>query len=98
MQGERMKMVYALPANEKLWQRYAQLRTDRQRNDRGVGEAIDFYRANQADTDAGAVVAWPQRHDPDAIVGHSARDESQAQPGGTPRSGPNSRISRCARL
>jgi len=67
-QGERTKMVYAFPANEKLWQEYARLRAEGQRSDRGVGDATEFYRANQADMDAGAMVAWPQRHNPDELT------------------------------
>ncbi len=66
-QGERTKMVYAFPANEKLWQQYAQIRADGQRNDRGVAEATEFYRANQAEMDVGTIVAWPQRHNPDEL-------------------------------
>lgn len=66
-QGQRTKMVYAFPSNEKLWQQYAQLRADGQRTDRGVGDATEFYRANQSDMDIGAVVAWPQRHNPDEL-------------------------------
>lgn len=66
-QGERTKMVYAFPANEKLWQEYARLRAEGQRNDRGVTEATEFYRANQSDMDAGTSVAWPQRHNPDEL-------------------------------
>jgi len=67
-QGERTKMVYAFPTAEKLWQEYARLRAEGQRSDRGVGEATEFYRANQIDMDAGAVVAWPQRHNPDELT------------------------------
>jgi len=67
-QGERTKMVYAFPANEKLWQEYARLRAEGQRADRGVGEATDYYRTNQVDMDAGAIVAWPQRHNPDELT------------------------------
>ncbi len=66
-QGERTKMVYAFPAQEKLWQQYAQLRAEGQRTDRGTAEATEFYRANQLDMDAGALVAWPQRHNPDEL-------------------------------
>ena len=67
-QGERTKMVYAFPAAEKLWQEYARRRAEGQRNDRGVGEATEYYRANQADMDAGAIIAWPQRHNPDELT------------------------------
>jgi phage terminase large subunit GpA-like protein len=60
-------MVYAFPSSEKLWQEYTKLRAEGQRTDRGVDEANEFYRVNQLDMDAGAVVAWPQRHNPDEL-------------------------------
>lgn len=66
-QGQRTRMMYAFPASEKLWTEYARLRADGQRNDRGVREATEFYRANQLDMDAGAIVAWPERHNPDEL-------------------------------
>jgi Phage terminase large subunit (GpA) len=66
-QGERTKMVYTFPTNEKLWAHYAQIRSDGLRNDRGTAEANAFYREHQTNMDAGAVVAWPQRHDPDEL-------------------------------
>ncbi|HSW50306.1 MAG TPA: terminase gpA endonuclease subunit, partial [Bryobacteraceae bacterium] len=66
-QGERTKMVYAFPANEKLWQQYAQLRAEGQRNDRGTAEANEFYRQHQVQMDEGTLVAWPQRHNPDEL-------------------------------
>jgi hypothetical protein len=66
-QGQRTKMVYDFPTNEKLWQQYAQLRAEGQRNDRGVGDANEFYREHKLDMDLGAVVAWPQRHNPDEL-------------------------------
>jgi hypothetical protein len=67
-QGQRTKMVYAFPANEKMWVEYARLRVDGQRTDRGVGDATEYYRQNQADMDAGAIIAWPQRHNPDELT------------------------------
>jgi hypothetical protein len=66
-QGQRTKMVYAFPANEKLWREYARLRADGQRHDRGVAEATGFYRANQDEMDAGTVIAWRERHNPDEL-------------------------------
>ena len=36
-QGERTKMVYSFPKNEKLWAEYAQILGDGLRNDRGIG-------------------------------------------------------------
>jgi len=66
-QGERTKMVYAFPANEKLWQQYAETRADSLRNDGDGSTATEFYRQNREAMDAGAVVAWPQRHNADEL-------------------------------
>ena len=66
-QGERTKMVYAFPNNEKLWAKYAELRADSLRNDGDGAEATDFYRDNRQAMDTGAVVAWPQRFNTDEI-------------------------------
>ena len=66
-QGERTKMVYAFPSNEKLWAKYAEVRADSLRNDGDGSEATEFYRANQEAMDAGAIVAWPQRYNEDEL-------------------------------
>lgn len=66
-QGQRTKMVYAFPDNQKLWQQYAHIRADGQRADRGTLDATDFYRRHQAEMDVGALVAWPQRYNPDEL-------------------------------
>ncbi|MGA2499650.1 MAG: terminase gpA endonuclease subunit [Tepidisphaeraceae bacterium] len=61
-QGERTKLVYSFPTNQKLWDEYARIRGDSLRNDGDGHEATEFYRQNRAEMDAGAVVAWPARH------------------------------------
>jgi len=66
-QGERTKLVYSFPTNEKLWDRYAQIRADSFRNDGDGREATDFYREHREEMDAGAIVAWPQRHNTDEL-------------------------------
>jgi len=66
-QGERTKMVYTWPLNEKLWTRYTEIWRDGMRADRGIGEATEFYRAHREEMDEGAVVAWPERHHPDEL-------------------------------
>jgi len=66
-QGERTKMVYSFPANEKLWAKYAQIRAESLRNDNGGKEATEFYRKHRDEMDAGAAVAWPERHNPDEL-------------------------------
>jgi hypothetical protein len=66
-QGQRTKMVYAFPKNDGLWKRYAALRAEELRMDRGIAAATEFYRKNQAAMDAGAQVAWAERFNPDEI-------------------------------
>jgi len=66
-QGERTKLVYSFPTNEKLWVRYAELRADSLRNDGDGHEATEFYRQNKEAMDAGAVVAWSERHNDDEL-------------------------------
>ncbi len=59
--GERTKMVYAFPTNEDLWAQYRELRTQALVHDLAPTEANEFYAANRAAMDEGAVVAWPAR-------------------------------------
>lgn len=65
--GERTKMVYSFPENEKLWLEYAELRADSLRAGRHGEEATEFYRPRRTEMDKGAVVAWPERYNPDEI-------------------------------
>ena len=65
--GERLKMVYAFPTNEKLWQEYAEIRAESLRAGRNGEEATAFYRQHREAMDAGAVVAWPERYNPDEL-------------------------------
>ncbi len=66
-QGERTKMVYAFPAREALWQRYAEIRAEGLRSDRGINAATEFYRQHRTAMDEGAVVAWPERFNHDEL-------------------------------
>lgn len=63
--GERTKMIYKFPANEKLWEEYARVRADSLRAEHGLKDATEFYRANRAALDDGAEIAWPARFNPD---------------------------------
>ncbi len=60
--GERTKLMYSFPAADKLWAEYARIRDESLRNDGDGHEATDFYFANRAEMDAGAVAAWPARY------------------------------------
>lgn len=66
-QGERTRLVYAFPTNEKLWDKYAQIRADSFRNDGDGHEATEFYGKHRKEMDAGAVIAWPERHNKDEL-------------------------------
>lgn len=66
-QGERMKMVYEFPTNEKLWNEYADIRAESLRIGNGGKEATELYLSNREAMDAGAVVAWQERYNLDEI-------------------------------
>lgn len=61
--GERAKMLYSFPTNEKLWGQYANLRAASLRADRKGEEATAFYKEHRNEMDEGAVVAWEDRYD-----------------------------------
>jgi len=66
-QGERTKLVYSFPSNEKLWARYAEIRGDSLRNDGDGSEATRFYAENREAMDAGSRVAWEARYNDDEL-------------------------------
>ena len=66
-QGERKSMVAKFPKNEKLWNKYAEIRAASLRAAGDGKEATKFYRKNRKAMDAGAVVAWRERHNPDEL-------------------------------
>ncbi|MGE3321533.1 MAG: terminase gpA endonuclease subunit [Phycisphaerales bacterium] len=72
-QGERTKMVYSFPTSDRMWIEYARLRAEGLKADRGGAEATAFYKANRAEMDAGAAIAWPERfnHDELSAVQHA---------------------------
>lgn len=65
--GERTKMLYAFPKQEKLWTRYAEVRAESLRIHGDIREATAYYEANRALMDDGAEVAWPERFNSDEI-------------------------------
>ena len=64
-QGQRTKMLYSFPKNERLWSEYEQIWSAELKAERGLAKATAFYREHQAEMDAGAAVAWPARCNPD---------------------------------
>ncbi len=71
--GERTKMVYSFPTNEKLWTKYAEVRAEGLRAERGLADATEFYRQHREAMDEGAAVAWAERfnHDEASAVQHA---------------------------
>ena len=71
--GERTKMVYSFPSDEKLWAKYAEVRAESLRQGNGGDDATEFYRANRAAMDEGSVIAWPERfnHDELSAIQHA---------------------------
>ena len=71
--GERTKMVYSFPTDEKLWHRYGELRAESLRAHGDIRLATEFYAANRAAMDAGADVAWEERfnHDELSAIQHA---------------------------
>lgn len=63
-QGERTRMVEAFPANQKLWDEYADILHNCQRDRGDISAATEFYRDHRKAMDAGAVVSWPERFGP----------------------------------
>jgi hypothetical protein len=66
-QGERTRMVYAFPRNDKLWAEYERIRAEDLKAERGLARATEFYREHRAEMDEGAVVAWAARFNPDEL-------------------------------
>ncbi|OQA85102.1 MAG: Phage terminase large subunit (GpA) [Lentisphaerae bacterium ADurb.Bin242] len=65
--GERTKMVYKFPKNMKLWEEYADIRSEALRTDGNFDAATEFYKAHRAEMDEGAVVSWEARFNRDEI-------------------------------
>ena len=65
--GERTKMIYAFPINEKRWAEYTEIRAEGLRQGDGGKAATDFYRQHRSEMDAGAVIAWPERYNHDEL-------------------------------
>jgi hypothetical protein len=71
--GERTKMVYAFPENEKLWEKYAEIRAESLRQHGDLSDATAFYVAHQDEMDEGSDVAWAARfnHDEASALQHA---------------------------
>jgi hypothetical protein len=71
--GERTKMIYKFPSNEKLWEKYAEVRADSLREHGDLRDATKFYRKHQKELEEGAEIAWEARfnHDEVSAIQHA---------------------------
>jgi len=65
--GERTKMVYKFPKNMKLWEEYADIRSEALRTDGNFDAATEFYKAHRSEMDEGAEVSWEARFNHDEV-------------------------------
>ncbi len=65
--GERFKMMNAMPVNTDLWNDYAGLRKEELKESGTFARATEFYREHQAEMDEGAEPSWPERYNYDEI-------------------------------
>ena len=63
--GERCKMLYAMPSHMELWEEYFSVMDESLRELGNISRATEFYRENRDRMEEGAVVAWPERHNDD---------------------------------
>lgn len=66
-QGERTKMVYSFPSDEKLWDEYAKIRGEGLLAGTGLTNATAYYRKHRKAMDAGSAVAWAERYNYDEL-------------------------------
>lgn len=65
--GRRTKLLAAMPNDDamKLWGKYKEIRDESLRLHEDIRLATDFYRENLEEMQSGAVVAWPERFEPE---------------------------------
>jgi len=66
-QGERYKMLYALPARMDLWKEYRSIVAEHMQQDGDGSRGSKFYAEHREEMDAGAVIAWPENVPPGCL-------------------------------
>jgi phage terminase large subunit GpA len=66
-QGERTKLIYSFPTATAPWDEYFEIRKSSFAAGNHGRESTAFYGERRAEMDAGALVAWPARHNPDEL-------------------------------
>lgn len=59
--GRMFKALYALPTNEAIWNRYAEVLRNALEEEDDTGKVNVFYLKHRAELEEGAAVAWPDR-------------------------------------
>ncbi|MDD5699417.1 MAG: phage terminase large subunit family protein [Victivallaceae bacterium] len=80
--GERTKMVYKFPENQKLWEKYADIRSDCLREKGDFSDATEFYREHREEMDKGAIISWEDRYNYDELsaIQHAMNLKFQDEP------------------
>jgi hypothetical protein len=60
--GQKTQLLRSMPASLELWHKYREIRQDSLREFEDIRLATEFYLANRAAMDAGAVPSWPVRY------------------------------------
>jgi hypothetical protein len=66
-QGVRVEALKAWPKRMDLWKKYAEVRSESLRMERGSAVSTDWYRERKEEMDEGSVTYWPERFNPDEI-------------------------------
>lgn len=67
--GERMRLVEAMPSNMELWWKYREISADCYRRNGNNEDGTAFYAEHREEMDAGAKVNWVERFNPDQLSG-----------------------------
>jgi hypothetical protein len=65
--GDLMKLVYEMPTDMEFWKTYRDKRNELIRFERPLSELNQFYLDHREQADAGCVVAWEHRYEPDQV-------------------------------
>lgn len=65
--GKRFQLLDGFPKNMVLWQRYWEIRSQGQREDKGTDEATLFYISHKKEMDEGCAPSWPERFFEDEV-------------------------------
>jgi hypothetical protein len=68
-QGQRTKLLLEWPTRMDLWEQYREVRRSGMAQEDKGAAGTAYYKAHRPEMDAGAVVSWPQRYEPEQLSG-----------------------------